>query len=108
MAGCDNGATVTIRNSSSAELRNLVLVGSCFRTTVPDTIPAGASRSFLVAPPCESGLGLEFDAAGARHVVRPSGYFEGSPNYVVTAEVRPNFTLEVTTDLAFAVDVSRE
>jgi hypothetical protein len=108
LAGCDGGATVTVRNSSSAELRNVVLLGSCFRTPLQDPIKSGESQSFLVAPPCESGLGLEFVALGKRRVVKPAGYFEGSQHYVVTAEVRPDLTVQVSTDLAFEVDTSNK
>src|SRR5687768_16533370 len=74
LVGCDSGATVTVRNESPHTLKHLVLRGSCFRTPVEDIKPHSSS-SYRLRQPCESGLGLEFEAAGRRVAAAPQGYF---------------------------------
>jgi hypothetical protein len=106
-AGCDSGAAVTVRNESAHALKSVKILGSCFRTPVEDIAPA-SSASYRLSPPCESGIGLEFEAAGRRVATAPEGYFEGSSQYVVDVEVTPDLTVTVQTNLAFAPDTSRE
>ena len=107
LAGCDGGAAVTVRNESPHVLKHLVLRGSCFRTPVEDIKPH-SSASYRLRPPCESGVGLEFEAAGRRVVSVPQGYFEGSAHYVVDVEVTPALAVVVTSNLAFKRDTARE
>jgi hypothetical protein len=92
--GCKRGAKLTVINDSEATLNNVVASGEGF-TEFLGSIPHGDQRHATIQPAGESSLKLEFDADGKHFSSEPSGYFEASGHYKVTATISPDFTVTV-------------
>ena len=82
LAGCSRAPVVTLKNDSAAELQNVVLSGSGFSESVR-TFPSAAVHSFSPRVRGESGIRVQFDAAGQHHDSGEQGYFEASGGYRV-------------------------
>ncbi len=97
LAGCSRAPVVTITNHSTVTLSNVVVSGSGFSERI-GSIAAGAEHRLTVHPSGESGLRVEFDAAGQHIDGGQQGYFE-SGGYRVTATVSTNLSVSVSSDL---------
>lgn len=98
MGGCSDDPTITITNRSAKPLDNVVVSGSGFSESVGSMSP-GEEREVAVDPRGESGIRLTFDV-GEQHVDSgDQGYFEGSGGYHVTASVRADLTVSVSSEL---------
>lgn len=87
------GAFVWVRNESSTELRNVVLLARGAQREIKK-LPPGAVRLVRLAPRGESDLRVSF-TSGSRRVESPEDcYFENSWLYTLDVRVRPS--LEVT------------
>ena len=92
--GCKRGAKLTVINDSKATLDNVIASGEGFTESL-GSIPHGDQRHATIQPAGESSLKLEFDVDGKHFASEPSGYFEASRHYKVTATVRPDFSVTV-------------
>jgi len=92
--GCKQGAKLTVINDSKATLENVVASGEGF-TEFLGSIPQGNQRHATIQPTGESSLKLEFDVDGKHFASEPSGYFEASGHYKLTATVRSDFSVTV-------------
>lgn len=92
--GCKQGAKLTVINDSKATLENVVAIGEGF-TEFLGSIPHGDQRHATIQPTGESSLKLEFDVDGKHFASEPSGYFEASGHYKLTATVRSDFSVTV-------------
>ena len=95
---CSRHPQVTVVNESADPLANLVLSGNGFSEPLGRLAP-GEKKTVEVTPSADTGLALEFEAKGAKHAPPADGYFEASGLYRVTARVKPDFRVEITSDL---------
>jgi len=98
LTACARDPQVTVINASGVPLNGVVIKGTGFEQTVGDLAPA-SSRTVSVKPTGETGLSIAFDKDGQRVTHGPSGYFEASGMYQVTATIRPDGSVAVTEDL---------
>ena len=97
LLSCSERKYATIRNDSGNAMSNIVLSGSGFSERIGALFP-GAQYSFAPHPHGESGLRVEFDAAGQHYDSGEEGYFESS-DYDVSVVVEPNMKISVDTAL---------
>jgi hypothetical protein len=93
LSGCSRGTNLNVINRSTAELTNVVAIGSGFTQSL-GSIPAGKQHSISVSSRSESDLKLDFDVNGKHFTSKPQGYFEGGK---VTATVATDFSVTVDT-----------
>jgi len=98
LTACARDPQVTVINASGVPLNGVVIKGTGFEQAVGDLAPA-SSRTVSVKPTGETGLSIAFDKDGQRVTHGPSGYFEASGMYQVTATIRPDGSVAVTEDL---------
>jgi hypothetical protein len=94
LSQCSRHPTLTVRNDSPAELRNVVARGTGFSQPVGN-LASGEQRKMEVMPTGETGLQLDFEANGHHYTSPEDGYFEASSHYKVQATVQPDFTVKV-------------
>ena len=99
MAGaCAPVSTITIRNASRSELRNVVVSGTGFRATIAVLAP-GQSIVLTSHPSGDTGIAVEFDAQG-RHVAAPAQDYASGGGFRVEVEVTPELSVSVRSTLA--------
>jgi hypothetical protein len=86
VVSCSRGPVVTIRNDSGGELQNVVISGSGFSENI-GTLPPAATHSFSPRVRGESGIRVQFDAAGEHHDSGEQDYFEAGEPYRVSVTV---------------------
>jgi hypothetical protein len=96
LSQCSRHPTLTVRNDSPGELRNIVARGTGFSQPLGN-LAAGQQRKIEIMPTGDSGLQLEFEANGHHYTPPKDGYLEASNYYHVQATVRPDFTVKVET-----------
>ena len=94
-ASCLGRASVTVRNESSAEVRDLRLEGRCFAESLGALAP-GSSKSVHVKPCGESGVFTKFAVAGEGHEAPEVGYIEASAFSSVTVVIGPDFSVHAS------------
>jgi hypothetical protein len=92
LAACSCGASVTVRNESSAEVQDVRVDGRCFAEKIGQLAP-GASRSIRVKPCGESGIRTKFTTGGVARETPELGYIEDSSSYSVTLAIQADFTV---------------
>ena len=92
--GFPKDPVVFVHNRSGETLENFHLRGSGFSETIP-RIEAGETIVLRVAPRGESGLAVEFDAAGEHREVPEQGYFEPRGGYRVRVEIGPDLDVAI-------------
>jgi hypothetical protein len=96
--GCGADPTARVRNESAAKLTDVRLSGRGFASSIAE-IPPGEVRVVTIKPSGETGVAVSFLANGHRFSVPSQGYVEGSSSYDADIHVRPDFSVEVRTDL---------
>jgi hypothetical protein len=96
--GCSRDPVITLKNDSDSELQNIVLSGSGFTESIGTLRPA-AVHSFSPRVRGESGIRVQFDAAGQHHDSGEQGYFEASGGYRVSIVVDPQMKVAVDAKL---------
>jgi hypothetical protein len=98
LAGCSRPPVVTIVNSSTVTLSNVVVSGSGFSNSVGN-IAAGASHKLTVHPSGESDLRVVFDA-GDRHIdTNDLAYLEASGGYRVSVTIQPDLKVSAIEEI---------
>ena len=92
VAGSSCGVSVTVRNESSTQVRDVRVDGKCFAESIGD-LAAGASRTVHVRPCGESGIRVKFTTGGIAHETPELGYIENSSLYLATLVIRPDLTV---------------
>jgi len=100
LAGCSSGVPVSVSNQSSIPLKDVVLSGSGFTTSI-GTVAPGASVATYIQPRGESAIAIAFTANTQRVVLPEQGYIEGSGNYSATVTVERDLTATVTVQLGW-------
>ena len=86
LTSCSRGPVVTLKNDSASELHNVVLSGSGFTESI-DTLRPATVHSFSPRVRGESGIRVQFDAAGQHYDSDEQGYFEATGGYRVSIVV---------------------
>ena len=96
--GAPKNPVVFVHNRSGVALENIWLHGSGFSETIP-RIEAGETFVLRVAPRGESGLAVEFDAAGEHRKVPKQGRFDPRGGYRVRVEIGPDLEVAINARL---------
>lgn len=94
LPGCSRGPRVTLVNSSSLSLSNVVVSGSGFSVPM-GTVPPGESRRTRVRPSGESSIRVAFEAGGRKVDSGEQGYVEARGGYRVWVLVGTNLAVQV-------------
>ncbi len=97
--GTPKNPVVFVHNRSGVALENIWLHGSGFSETI-SRIEAGETFVLRVAPRGESGLAIEFDAAGEHRKVPKQGRFEPRGGYRVRVEIGPDLEVAISSQLS--------
>jgi hypothetical protein len=92
VATCSKRASVSIRNRSQTEVREVRIEGRCFGEEVGALAPAG-SATVRVEPCGESGVQVTFSADGKIHRSPQLGYIEASASYSLQLSIEPDLTV---------------
>jgi hypothetical protein len=94
LVSCSRSPVVTLRNDSGVQLQNIVVSGSGFSEKI-DILLVGGTHSFSPRIRGESGIRVQFDAAGQHHDPGEQGYFEAGEPYRVSVMIDPKMNVAV-------------